>query len=570
MSNRTHLTLSIVCACSLGLVLAACGDTTTNGNNNNNDGIVGNDVVGGDTTQQTDGGGLPAGATCSEAGECDTGLTCVGAGDGATYVCGTPNTGGLSTGSSCTSHSECELNACVGDICQAPKGTGVIVGSGDQCNWIDSPEACLGWNCLYEAGQTTCRHPDQAVPNSNVDWTCEDVDGSTVCRAPGDVPNPDPSWTCSASADGTETVCTRPADTPDNDDVPGGSPDAEYDWNCEFVEGSGGTAKVCTTEGGGPGTGCPSGNVEGFACTPNGVDVSGATVTIEYTDCAGNPTSQTVESDALGYYSFGGIPEGNWTLTIEKGPYSTTTDVGVLANQTTSLIDGNEREACFDPDATKIAVVGGKYDEIGAVLTTLGFEFDYYDGVDQWEGWNFLLDPAAMDTYDIIFINCGVHPESDFGAHTAELTTIGQNIANYVEAGHYVYASDWAYYFVESAYPNQIDFRGDDMTNVDVLIGAPGVHAVAVTDEELRAYTGLSTAMINLDLDLWAIAIGVADGVKTYLKGDARLVDSSVLSNVPFLVDFNAGDGSVVYTSYHIHSNQEVDDFFAFLALNFK
>jgi len=65
----------------------------------------------------------------------------------------------------------------------------------------------------------------------------------------------------------------------------------------------------------------------------------------------------------------------------------------------------------------------------------------------------------------------------------------------------------------------------------------------------------------------------VAADVTTYLRGDAKIVSGGgggVDPNVPFLVDFRSGSGSVAYTSYHIHQNEAVNDFFAFIAMNFK
>src|SRR5690606_2765857 len=119
--------------------------------------------------------------------------------------------------------------------------------------------------------------------------------------------------------------------------------------------------------------------------------------------------------------------------------------------------------------------------------------------------------------------------------------TIGQNLRNFVETGHYVYASDWAYYVVEAAFPEKIDFLGDDLTAQSVLVGQAGDHAVAVIDTEMQAYTGLSTALIELDLSQWAVPEGSSPDTKVFLRGDARLTSGQVVQNVPFLVDFQAG-----------------------------
>src|SRR5690606_31298648 len=165
----------------------------------------------------------------------------------------------------------------------------------------------------------------------------------------------------------------------------------------------------------------PAGNIEGTACTPTGIDVSGATVSLEYIDCDGNPRTATTQTDALGYFVLPGIPEGDWDINITKGPYSRDATVNVVANQTSSFIDNGGERLCFDPDNTRIAVVGGSYDAVGDVLTQMGFDYDYYNGVSNDEGWNFLANASAVEQYDIIYINCGFWPEAAFGMYSSEL-----------------------------------------------------------------------------------------------------------------------------------------------------
>lgn len=572
--RRTFLAIPLVFSV---LLLAGCGESSVDGS------LGGADATGADATTGSDGQtqpdsttttNLPAGAACTAIGQCTAPLACIGADEqGTSFVCGQPNAGGAGIGDICSTHTDCEFNACVNGACKGPRSQDVIVGTGGSCDWIDAPQACLEWQCLYEAGRTVCRHNDQPVPNGNYDWTCVDVNNGveihTVCRVPGEVEGgTSPTWNCTYSEATNTTVCTNDADLP-TPRTPGNNGGTDFDWDCRFLDEGGGSIKICEREGGGPAIGCPGGNIEGMACTPDGTSVSGATVTVHYTDCAGNPATRTVDSDALGYWSFGGIPVGDWTVEVNKGPYSTTLNVSVAEDATTSLIEGSLR-SCFDRNATKIAVVGGAYDDIGSVLTSLGFTFDYYNGNQSLDGWNFLLNANLVNTYDIIFINCGVFPEEQFAARMSELQTIGSNLRAYVESGHYIYTSDWAYYFLEAAFPDKIDFRGDDLRAENVFAGQQGEHAVAVTDPELAAYTGLQASLINLDLPYWAIAESSAADTKVFLRGDARLVNGEVLSDIPFLVDFRAGAGSAVFTSYHIHANQAVDDFFAFLALNFK
>ncbi len=559
MSTRLKGLGIFLAAMLIAALSAGCGSTDSG--NAESDVYVAQDAVGADGQIIPP----PPPGTCTHASHCtEAGEECIGAGDGTdTFVCGVVNTEGGALGTLCQSDDECLQNYCYEAICTGPTVPDTdpfIKPPTDGCNWIDSPELCLTWQCYYEDGTTICRHNDIGVPDDGISWTCVDNDGTTVCTATGSVSSDDPSWICNYSSATDTTTCIANAEFPDSNPT----------WLCEFPEEGDGNTKVCVIEGGSPpAIGCDSGNIEGYVCTPSTEAVSGADVTISYLDCDGNPATTTVQSDVLGYFVVSGIPVGSATMNITKGPYNNTVTVEIVANQTTSFADGDPR-TCFDVDGTKIAVVSGAYDSIEGVLDTLGFEYDLYNGLKVMQGWNFLLDPDQVNQYDIIFINCGVHPEYQFASYMSELNTIGTNLRNFVDTGHYIYASDWAFFFIEAAFPDKVDFLGEDLSYADVLAGDNGIHAVTVEDLELQAYTGMSTAMLDLNLPQWAVAQAGGPGTKTYLRGDALLTDGSVLSNVPFLLDWRSGEGSAAYTVYHIHANQAADDFFTFIAMNFK
>ena len=84
----------------------------------------------------------------------------------------------------------------------------------------------------------------------------------------------------------------------------------------------------------------------------------------------------------------------------------------------------------------------------------LDLGFDFYS---RYAYLDFLLDIDTMNTYDIIFFNCGM-PFNWLG-HRGQVAT---NLRDYVDEGGSVYASDWAHMIIEAAWPNQIEFVGND------------------------------------------------------------------------------------------------------------
>jgi len=444
----------------------------------------------------------------------------------------------------------------------------------------DTPDGGDGWECLIENGVKSCRLVDDpgganngGGPNNGTggnngtgvnngtggnngtgvnngtggddnggggrDWNCTyDPDtGRTTCIATPDVPTDDPGWDCVQSED--RRICVN--DDPDGPGDPG-NPGVD---DC----------------------GNPVGNVQGRVCAPSGdYWVVGATVSVTFTDCNGQPKTVTTQTDAEGYFILTGVGVGTHEITVVKGPYSASFTVEIVGGQTTTIPLG---DFCFD-QSTNIAVITGQYDRISLVLDDLGFTYDLFDGYPENNGTRELLgDLGRMMDYDVIFMNCGSTIRGVLDNPDVR-NAVASNMEAYVAAGGHFYISDWDYEFEELAFADKIDFAGTDTARFDVLGGASGFRGATVVDSQLLQVLGENRVTLNFDYPAWAVVEGVAADVRVFLKADVELLRGGIKRDVPVLMSFKYGEGEVIFTSYHIHQNDTINDIFTFTVLGFE
>jgi hypothetical protein len=192
--------------------------------------------------------------------------------------------------------------------------------------------------------------------------------------------------------------------------------------------------------------------------TTTNIPIAAADVTIQGNGCGG-------KTGILGIIEFQNVPTGVYTLSVQKG-FINQTQPGVTVAATTSAITLR-----FSATALHAAVVPGRYDVVEAVLDRLGFSRTLITKAD-------LNNAALLSGYNMIFLNCGMDQPLDLtipegsvsrSLDVAWADTIAANLQNFVAAGKRLYASDWAYVYVEKAFPAAIDFFGD-ATNFGVTV----------------------------------------------------------------------------------------------------
>ncbi|MBI5497959.1 MAG: carboxypeptidase regulatory-like domain-containing protein [Deltaproteobacteria bacterium] len=305
----------------------------------------------------------------------------------------------------------------------------------------------------------------------------------------------------------------------------------------------------CTSIGG------PVGEIQGRICAPNGTTwLANARVWVD----TSNGTIET-QTDSNGRFTLLNVPPGTYVVHVAAGTFTTDyPNVEVRANEITTI--GASPDQCVPlEDTHKIAVVTGQFDEVQVVLNRLGLNnIDLYDGINGTFASTLLGDYALMQTYDVIFFNCGL---DDTYLHTEGNNQVAvQNLRAYVDSGKSTYFSDWAYNLVETAWPNFVDFYGDDSA-LDSAKVAKDVAALVgnVVDPGLRNALGQQTVSINYNLIQWVPASGAGSATRVYLRGNPEVCmdffcdQTSVLNNVPLTVGFHPSSaaGKVIFTSFH-------------------
>jgi len=287
------------------------------------------------------------------------------------------------------------------------------------------------------------------------------------------------------------------------------------------------------------------GALEGHICSPNGESGLAAA----YVYILANGEEFLTETDGGGFFRFDDLPVGNWDLIVEKGSFTVTTQVSIEEGKTASL----DVDDCLplEQNDIRIAVFTGEYDAVQDVLDVLELEYDIINGRSGSTYIDFLEDPAALRNYDILFFNCGM----DLGWR-GDAPTITANLKEYVKDGGSIYASDWAYYFIEDTWPAKNDFIGADGTFGDATTGESGSVTGEILDPAMIARLGRTEADIRYDLDAWVPVEAVGPDTEILLEGTFRWAElygygQSQTHRGPLATRVHDELGTVIYTSFH-------------------
>ena len=304
----------------------------------------------------------------------------------------------------------------------------------------------------------------------------------------------------------------------------------------------------------------------------------------------------TVVSETLsrtdGSFRLTNLTAGTYTISLKKGLFSSerTVDIG-------------EDDDLDIPDIPievfpNIAVVTGSFDHIESVLYDIGLVnpvtqeplFDIIDGsyagrpatgshghghggssdlviskqnsnLEPNVDFNFsdlISDTQLLGEYDIIFLNCGL---------SESYTEFNDNITQYVSNGGILYATDWAFKYLEG-------IIGDGQQYIDFLepnkSGRSTETEATIFDQDLIDWLEINfgitisnddTILLDEFLSAWQVVNSANDAtVISWFNGPVTYRDASgaeITENKDLAFTFLVGEGGVFYSSFHTENHDD-------------
>ncbi len=313
---------------------------------------------------------------------------------------------------------------------------------------------------------------------------------------------------------------------------------------------------------------CGYGQLTGKVCAPNEqVFVNGATVTIETTDCDGNPVVLETTSDVNGVYHFDAVPCGNHQVEVVKGSFETTYGVSIHVDEHTDL-SAAVAKICFSATSATIAVLDGNYDDIEGLLDKLGLDYDLYSEngvVGVGDTVELLSTPSSLSQYEIVFANCGGFHGWMPQDHPAAMA----HIHDYVLDGGSFYMSDYAWVYGEFAFPEAIEFMGsDDVQDMftdkspQMIDGGQSFQAT-IADGAMAAYLGKTKLLVTFDQGPQIAPEKAGEGTFPHVSAQITqpFATDPLDDNIPLVLSYKPSPtaGRVIYTNFHNDAQTTAD-----------
>jgi len=267
-------------------------------------------------------------------------------------------------------------------------------------------------------------------------------------------------------------------------------------------------------------------------------------------------------------------------MDVTSTPSSTIFHVLLMAStlmvgcDNTSFSPITEQPSLIGVSLGQVAVATSDYDRIEELLTELEIPYTLYDGfvvgpssdallIDRYQDLppveSLFENADVLDGYDVVFVNCGARGTGTVNPKTLELedslledTGTLSNLSTYVEDGGRLFVSDRSYTLLEAAFPELIDFQGDDLVLGAAEVGQSTGLTGRVVDSALEIYLNSLVVDLEFPVSSWAVPLE-SSGV--LIRGDVPMEgeDGEVIiaSSRPILIHLSRGYGSVTFTSAH-------------------
>jgi hypothetical protein len=295
---------------------------------------------------------------------------------------------------------------------------------------------------------------------------------------------------------------------------------------------------------------CGDGSIVGTTCAPNSTTmVPDVTVWVDAKGCDGVPVHISVQSSASGAWRLDGVPCGLQTVNYKKGSFTNSFQISVSPGVVSSTPGGDK---CFGHTMPKTAVVTGDWDQIENLLRVLKIIHTKYDAVTgasdyqgETDGERFLADASTLDTYNLVFIDCGWDPDIMMQGSNASI--IQQNLQDFVRNGGNIYGSDYAWAIISATWPffaNGGGYQAPGNTNLNGEI----------IDTKLAAYVGKNALTVVYGLGPLNDVESAGTGTTVHVQSNFTIDGESPATHErPVVMSFQPypTGGWVIYTTFH-------------------
>lgn len=173
---------------------------------------------------------------------------------------------------------------------------------------------------------------------------------------------------------------------------------------------------------------------------------------------------------------------------------------------------------------------------------------------------------AGLASYKTVFFSDGMRgtnirqyngvQEDD---HLVVDGTVIQNVREAAASGSNLYFSDWTYDLMERAWPDFVDWVGDDEQIDDAQRGQADIVVARVVDQGLADFMEVpvgSELEVEFNYGVWAVPESVSSDVTVLVEADVWIDDATtgqptLLADTPLVFSANTEGGTVVFTAFH-------------------
>lgn len=210
-----------------------------------------------------------------------------------------------------------------------------------------------------------------------------------------------------------------------------------------------------------------------------------------------------------------------------------------------------------------------RYDGIISTATWVEDEDDFTSPTLTVEGLFFSERNQELLEHGALFVSSGTRGfgERQYNSLQPDDQIVGseeavENARAFVGAGGVLFATDWSYDIVARAYPDKVDFLGDEAVLDSAQRGEIGRVQADIVDEQLATALDTDQLSVVYNFSNWAVMERVLDedNVRVWMRGDVTYRDAEGggtvdLTDVPLLVSIDVGGdfgGEIVFSSFHL------------------